>query len=168
MKNIIFILLVLFLVGCNNDDDYFVTEVYELPKEKTSLFDGYFYLNGAANNCIYLHRKENGLVDVESECQSLVSLNPRNRTYGQFPRVTINNVMVMNDEIRFTKNLNFSSSKSDIEEDQSGNDINGKKRVDFLLKYNNDGRLTMNIKVFKSNNNNNLNYIIVNRTFTEL
>lgn len=169
--------LMTFLVGCGETDYIYLpgeeitTEIEKeiiVEPEQMQAFTGYFNLNGPSTaNCIYLDEKIENVVDIESDCQSLVSVNPENGTLGQFPRVSQTNLLIINGEIRFTVDLNYTSG-NDIEEDVSGSNITGRRRTDFRIYFSDSGELKVNIKVYGSSNNNNLNEIVVNRTFTEI
>lgn len=162
-KNCI-VLVFLLVVGCGQDGDvYNVTEV----TENSELFQGYFQLNGGSTaNCIYLDQKTNGLVDLDSECQSLVTVNPQNKTLGQFPTLSRRNMIIIDGEIRQFFTLNFNSGH-DIEEDMSGANITGRRRVDMRI-FIKDDRLNIELKIYKNDNNDNLNEVVAVRRFKEL
>lgn len=140
--------------------------IVEVEKEHETLFAGYYNLDGPGNNCIYLDEKTPNVVDIESDCQSLTTVNPENDTIGQFPRITATNLNVIDGSIRYTHNLNFTNGH-DLEEDVSGDDIVGSRRVDVILE-NIDGRIKITIKVYQNANNSNLNQIVAERVFNEL
>lgn len=169
MKNF---LLVAFLFGITACDDKIYYQIQEQVKEEAEVklpFSGYFYLDGPDNtfNCIYLDEKQDGVVDIETDCQSLVSVNPENGTLGQFPSVSGTNFLVTKDrELRFTKNLRYTSG-NDLETDASGSNITGTRRTDFIFKFV-DYRLELTIIVYANANNDNLNAVVATRTFKEL
>lgn len=178
MKNVILSVLVIGLIGCEDVryevhpekviEKEIIKEVpVEIEKEHEFLYAGYFNLDGPSDaNCIYLDEKQPNVVDIETDCQSLVTINPENDTLGQFPSISASNLLVIDGEIRYTRNLNYSSG-NDIEEDVSGSNITGNRRTDFLFQKV-DNRLKLTIRIYKNANNNNLNYIVAERVFNEL
>ena len=137
-------------------------------KDRTGLLGGYYNLDGPANNCVYIDEQVRKTVyALTAECQSLVTVNPANQSLGQFPRLVFNNLVASDDgALRASRNLNFTSGH-DLEEDVSGRDVRGVKRVDIVLKLINN-KLIMQIKVFKNANNDNLNEVIIDREFKEI
>lgn len=139
----------------------------EVEKEHIPTFQGFYSLNGPSDaNCIYLDEKFPNIVDLESDCQSLVTKNPENNTLGQFPRLHISGLQVRNNEIRRTMNVRYDSG-DDIEEDVSGANISGTKRTDLLFQVV-DGKLKLTISIYKNADGSNLNEIVATRTFKEL
>ena len=175
MRKILIALIILNVFACNEGSKTFfqperVIEkeiIKEVSKKHEVLFAGYFNLSGPGNaNCIYLDEKIDNVVDIETDCQSLLSINPKNSTVGQFPGISGTNLLVVNGEIRFTRNVSYTTG-NDLEEDISGTDIVGSKRTDFLIQVLN-GRIKITITIFKAANNNNLNEIIAERIFNEI
>jgi hypothetical protein len=161
MKKLISLVMLVSLISCGDKVHNYA------PTEEPRVFDGYFLLDGPSDtNCIRLTQKFEHLVDLESECQNLLTINPQNDTIGQFPRISATNLVVIDGEIRFTRDLNFTSGQ-DVEEDVNGSNITGRKRVDFLIKVV-EGKLIMKISVFANQNNANLNEIVATRQFKEL
>lgn len=149
------------------DKNYYNASQVETSEGEYPRFAGYFNLDGASEvNCIYLDQRADNIVDIESDCQSLVTVNPENGTIGQFPRITATGLLVQSGEIRFTRDVNYTSG-NDIEEDVSGANITGKRRTDFIIRYVDD-KLNLRIIVYNSANNNNLNEIVAVRVFNEL
>lgn len=163
MKNLIsavlFVLTATTLFSCGKE---YVT--YTTPDDGLS-FDGQFYLSGSDANCITLNEIQPGVVDILSNCQSLVSENPENGTFGEFPRITRTNAFVQNGEIRFTVDLNYTSD-NDIEEDESGSNITGRRRTDVVVKFNDNNKLELTVDVWRDDNN--INNVIASRVFTEI
>ena len=166
MKNLAITFLLFSTTACG-DKVYQSFEQAKVDQERL-LFSGYFYLDGpdGSYNCIYLDEKAEGVVDIETDCQSLVSVNPENGTIGQFPSVSATSLIVDDQKLRFTRNMNYTSG-NDLEEDASGSNITGSRRTDFVIEFV-DGRLSIQISVYANSNNNNLNYIVAKRTFKEL
>lgn len=168
MRKLLVITTLLMMSSCGDKKYYneYVSEP-DVAAPESPKFSGYFVLDGGSDaNCIYLDQKAENVIDIESDCQSLVSVNPQNSTLGQFPTISASNLIVLDGAIRFTKNLNFTAG-NDLEEDVSGANITGSRRTDVLITFE-DSKLKLVIKVYKSANNNNLNEIIATRTFSEL
>lgn len=163
MKSILTVLILSMLVSCS-DDAEFITVVEEPKRE---FFQGYFNLQGpnGAINCIRLEEVDSK-VTLDSDCFSLVTKNPKNGTLGQFPRFSIKDKIVINEELRIVLDVNYNSGH-DIEEDSSGANITGTRRTDLLFRFI-EGKLRLNIKVYANKNNNNLNFIVAKRSFKEL
>ena len=64
-------------------------------------------------------------------------------------------------KVSFSKNVNYNSAKEDIEEDESGNDINGSKLTSFLLEKLEDEKIRLTITIYANSSNNNINYVDV-------
>lgn len=170
------LLLSLLVTSCNQlERHYYTTQKVEKEvKTKTTAdneerlaFSGYFNLDGGSDaNCIYLDEKVEGLVDIENDCQSLVSVNLENDTLGQFPTISASNLVVINNEIRYTRNLNYSSG-NDLEEDVNSDNITGSRCTDIFMKFV-DSRLQITLKIYENSNNNNLNSVVATRVFNEL
>ena len=123
--------LTLFVIACGEDITHqYRTEntyqTYEQPKSEEparQLFSGYFYLDGESTaNCIYLDEKISGVVDIESDCQSLITINPEDKSLGNFPTLSQSGLLVVADQIRFSKNINY-KSKDNVKEDISGDEV---------------------------------------------
>jgi len=174
MKNLICIVALGLTVACNERTIYqpkqetVIEKEVPVPfeKEHEAVFAGYYNLDGEGNNCIYLDEKAPNVVDIESDCQSLTTLNPQNDTIGQFPRISGTNYLVTKGAVRFTRDLNYTSGH-DIEEDVSGANILGKRRTDVVIEVV-DNRMRLTISVYSNSNNNNLNWIVAKRVFNEL
>lgn len=159
--------LLVLLSACGDDvTNYQVVENAE--SQGRQAFSGYFQLDGGSSvNCIYLDEKLPNVVDIESDCQSLVSVNPENGTLGQFPTITASGLLVINNKIELIRDLNYSSG-NDIEEDVSGSNVTGRRRTDMIFSFDEDGKLNVEIKVYKNRNNDNLNEVVVERIFKQV
>ena len=174
MKQLVVISMMFGLVAC--DDTVYEVQpekvierevIKEIPQEHETLFAGYFILDGPSDaNCIYLDEKIPNVVDIESDCQSLVSINPENNSDGQFPIITASNLPVIDGKIRYTRNITYTSGH-DLEEDVSGSNITGSRRTDVLIEIVDD-RLRLTLSIYENANNNNLNEIVAERVFNEL
>lgn len=167
-KLLTMLVLILAAISCGDEKNYYTEEIVNATNENSD-FSGYYVLSGPDEdtyNCIRLTQKSESLVDVESECQSLLTTNPENGTVGQFPTISQSNVLIVNGELRFTRNLNYTSG-NDIEEDKSGSNITGQRRTDVRIFFEDD-LLKVNITVYGNSNNNNLNDIDAERSFTEI
>lgn len=179
MKKLIMLTIAMSLVACKDTTVHtpervieIVKEVptevpVEVPVEHETLFSGYYNLDGGSDlNCIYLDEKAPNVIDLESDCQSLVTVNPENSTLGQFPVLNATNLLVSSGKVQFTRDITYTAGH-DIEEDASGIDILGKRRTDVTLKLV-DEKLVITIKIYANANNNNLNFIVAERVFNEL
>ena len=169
MRNVfmlfVFILVIVIVASCGKDNNYYIDS--SSPENSRLFYSGYFLLDGPSSvNCIYLDEKIENVVDIESDCQSLVTVNPKNNTYGQFPTITASNLQVINGEIRYTRNINYVAG-NDIEEDDNGSNITGSRRTDIFIKFVND-KLRIRLDIYEQSNNNNLNEIVATRYFNEL
>lgn len=160
MKNLLAATFTLFLLtSCGSDTEYLVQ-----TKEVAQQFEGGFNLpNGG-----YIEIKQgfNGLVEIESSQQKVFTINPENNTLGSLPRISERNLMPYNDTLYISKDLNYKTG-NDIEEDESGDNIRGKKKTDIELKIL-DGKLSIKFKIFSGESKNNPNFIIVNREILSL
>jgi hypothetical protein len=185
MKNLVCLFMLLVVIACQPEKkNYYNTTIEEKVEETLEVeqepevaeveeetvrreFSGYFNLSGPSDaNCIYLDEKVENVVDIETDCFSLVTENPKDNSLGEFPAISGSNLVVRDDEIRFTKNVNYTSG-NDIEEDATGSNITGSKRTDYRF-YFKDDRLTLTIKIYDSSINNNVNEVIATRIFKEL
>jgi hypothetical protein len=154
----LFFLVLAVLSSCGKD-------AILIQNSDTSLFNGQFYLSGSSTNCITLSEITPGIVDLLSDCQNLTTENPENGTFGEFPRITRNNMLVINNEIRFTTYLTFDGA-DDIEEDVSGSNISGRKKVDVLIAINENNNLELTIEVWDGDTN--INEVVATRKFTQI
>lgn len=160
-----YLLLALLVLGCGPEIKH---EYVTVAGNVDIKFEGYYYLDGGdgAVNCIYLDRVAENIVHLDSDCQSLVSVNPENKSLGQFPRITNYSNVIIDNKIRFTKNVTYSSG-NDLEEDVSGSNITGSRRTDVVIEHE-AGKLKLTIKVYKAANNSNLNSVVAVRVFREV
>lgn len=167
MKNVVLIIALFFMTiyfpSCGKDYNY-----YEINQETESR-SGFYYLDGPSeSNCIYLEEKFPGVFNLTSECQNLLTINPENDTIGQFPRITASNLLLNdNSDLIFSGTMNLTSG-NDIEEDESGDNLTGRKRFDAKISFNQDNKLTLKISVYAENNFDNLNFIVVEREFKQV
>ncbi|NVM46740.1 MAG: hypothetical protein HWN79_17675 [Candidatus Lokiarchaeota archaeon] len=161
MRYFILIMLVV-LIGCGDDHHYHVSN-----NTTPQSFDGYFLLDGASDaNCVRFTQKTETLVDLETECQSLLSTNPENDTIAQHPVVALTNLIIINGKMIHSRNINYLSGH-DIEQDVNGSNITGNHRTDFIFEFVDD-KLKLTIKIFDDANNNNINKLVATRVFNEL
>ena len=155
-----YIVLALLLMGCGKESIQYVTEQSE------PVIGGYYILDGPSDaNCIYIANKSPTLVDIETDCQNLLTINPENNSIGQFPIISATNLVVLNNEIRHSRNISYTSG-NDIEEDVSGSNITGTRRTDIFINMI-DGKLRIKMSIYQNANNNNVNNIVAERVFNE-
>ena len=163
MKYLMILIMSLMVTSCGEDNVYYV----EKDGEVMNSFQGYFTLDGPSTaNCIFLNQKAQFVVDIETDCQSLVSTNPQNSTLGQFPTISATNLVVIDGKINYTRNLNYTSGH-DLEEDVNGSNITGSRRTDIQIKFVGD-KLHIKLDIYDNANNANLNEIVATRIFNEL
>ena len=138
-----------------------VETIVEVPEVRQ--WEGIYYLDNGS--CLDLIETREGEVFVGYRCSDLVSINPENGTYGQFPKVKVGPLKPENRILRFSKNLNYNKDKGDIEKD-SGGDIDGRKRTDFTIEFVDD-MLKVTVLVYDNADMGNLNYIVAERVFSE-
>lgn len=156
MKKLLLILTFV-LTACGNDYTYIQDSV-------TSEFNGIFYVTGSDNNCIELTQNFDGLVDIATSCQKLVTVNPENDTLGEFPNISLRDQKIIDGKVRFTVYQNFTSDL-DVEEDVSGSNISGRKKVEGVLEFV-EGSLRLELRVFDDDTN--LNFVVAERVFEEV
>lgn len=154
MKYLLVVLISVLFVSCGDTKKYYVEE--DNPK-----FEGSFYLE---NNSYIELAKSGDYVHIISSGQLLTTVNPNNNTYAELPKVS-GKYRVVDGEIKFTKNLNFTSG-NDVEEDDNGRDIRNQRRVDVRIYYNN-GKLTLKYSIYSDRLNNNANEIVAVRELTQ-
>lgn len=160
MRQFLLILITLSFASCGKRV-YNNTKTVTEYKEVSQLFEGRFYLSN--NSYIELYQSGD-MVHVSSHGQLLTVVNPENDTFGEMPRISGNYVLV-EDKIRFSKNLNYRDG-NDIEEDLSGNNIRGHKRTDVTIEMV-DEKLQITIEIYSNKSNSNVNRIIAKRVLTE-
>tara|TARA_R100001086_G_scaffold245229_1_gene175885 strand:- start:968 stop:1462 length:495 start_codon:yes stop_codon:yes gene_type:complete len=164
MKNIIIliasVLAILSFNSCGRKvNDYFYQQV--VPQD----FEGVYYFDNGGS--IELLTASDGEVTILSQGQLLVSTNPQNDTFGTHPKFSAVGLEPQRNELRLVKDLNYNAGQ-DLEEDQTGNNITGKKKTEILIEMLDYGKLRITIKIYSDSINNNANYVIAVRTFTSL
>lgn len=164
MKNLFLASLIgLTLVSCGDKvyNREGITNTVEV--EKVSEYTGTWYnYDGGEYEIV---ADDLGRFDINNK-DYLISVNPDNDTFATHPRVSRNDEYPMLDgSIRFSLNVNYSSSAGDVEQD-AGGDIDGKRRTDYVFKLNEDATvLTVTINIYSASINNNSNYIVATRNF---
>ena len=98
-----------------------------------------------------------------SSLVQIVSVNPENGTLGEHPHFTITDQFLSQDgTLYFTTNITYGGG--DLEEDISGSNITGRRRTDFIVKFL-DSEVNLTIKVYEDEVNDNINAVILNRTY---
>lgn len=92
----------------------------------------------------------------------LTSINPESGDLGEHPKTTITDKFLSNNGLLFySVNVNYSSG--DLEHDVTGSNITGIRRTDFIFQWQ-ENKLIVNIQIYESPKNNNVNSVIANRT----
>ena len=148
-------LIMLTLIGCNNDDNYYLLEdsTRDLPKV--------FY--GDYGSEIEATVNAQGQVQFLHN-QSLISINPENSTFAVHPRVSSARKFLNNQVLVDRRDITYTSG-NDIEQDVSGSNITGKKLTLTTYTLRDDGSLLIKIEIFSDELNNNPNFIIATREF---
>lgn len=153
----------LFLVGCG--DEYLVTNHLPPTDDDISYEGVYFFEYGGV---LELVESADGDITVIQGNQSLTSVNPEDDTFAHHPRIRGENLELHGDFLFLSRDENYSSSSHDVEEDESGANITGKRRTDYLFELLDDGGLKLTITIFSDRTNSNANYIHAVRVFTGL
>lgn len=159
-KAILFIGCLLTLASCGSD--YIVAENHAEVAQK---FEGVYFLSN--NSFIEIVQDHENKLALLRKGQSLNSVNPENGTLGTFPILSDDELLVFNGVVRFSKDVNFDSSRHDIEEDQSGANINGRRRVDVELRKTAAG-IRIRIQVYANRSNDNINWVVVDRVLESI
>ena len=153
------ILLLLLLMSCGKQTEYVTTEI-------NNNLTGYYILDGGSSaNCIYISQKTENVIDIEADCQELVTVNPENNSLGQFPIITATNLIAVDRVVRYSRNLTYTSGQ-DIEEDVNGANITGSRRTDIVVDFSND-KMKLTISIYENANGANINEIVAERVFNE-
>lgn len=154
----LFFLLLASFTSCGKD--HHTVEYNTIEEVQDDLDAVYFFDDGGT---IEITQDQYNRVTVHVLDQ-LTSLNPENQTFGEHPRTNINDQFLSEDgTLYFSTNVNYNSG--DLEHDTTGANITGTRRTDFTFSFEND-ELKVNIKVFSSQKNANVNFIVLNRTLT--
>ena len=150
-----FLLILSSMTGCG-DNTYLRQEIVI----GNDLDATYFFPLGGS---VEVSQDQYGRVSV-AMLDYITSINPENGTYGEHPKTNISDRFLTQDKtLYFSQNVNYNSG--DLEQDVSGANITGTKRTDFTYKWIGD-KLELNIKIFNSEKNDNINSIILDRTYT--
>lgn len=175
MKKLIAIVGLLVLVSCGNDEvllqtvekEVEVLKEVEVTKEvyKAQDFEGFYFCDN--NSSLELLTDHNNRVTFDTYGQSMNSINPQNDTLGTHPVISERDVLIKGNRLIIPpKNYNYSSSTYDIEEDDTGSNITGKKRTDVIVEKSNDDSITVEFVIYSNAINQNINWIVANRKFT--
>lgn len=162
LKNILILTgmttLLLNITSCGKVKKY--EEVYQVVESQE--FEGEYPLQD--NGFIQILEDDNGFVYIQSSRQSLTTINPENSTFGEFPRLS-GKYMPIDGVIRISKNMNYRDG-NDIEEDESGSNVRGQRRTDITIGFV-DEALSIRVQVYSNKINDNVNFIVVDRTIKE-
>lgn len=156
---ITFLVALASITSCGKVKKY--EEVYQVVESQE--FEGEYPLQD--NGFIQILEDDNGFVYIQSSGQSLTTVNPENSTFGEFPRFS-GKYMPIDGVIRISKNINYRDG-NDIEEDESGSNVRGQRRTDITIGFV-DETLTIRIQVYSNKINDNINFIVVDRTIKEI
>ena len=128
-------------------------------KEKQK-FEGLFFFDLGGE--VELIQDSRGQVDFVM-VDELTTINPENQTNAFIPRFNISNLVVHNGKLTKTLDVNYTSG-ADIEEDITGNNINGRKRTDIEITKEGN-KIRLKLKIYDNETNNNANFIVAEREF---
>lgn len=162
MKKLLVCLLLITACGKHDLSKYRILEK-EIEVEKLvpvkQDFEGVYYFDNGSS--IELVVSADGEVTILRDRYNLVFKNKLNSDYGTFPVVVKENLEPGNESIRFSVDVNFgSSSQYDLERDDTGSNITGTHKVDFVIAKQSDGKIKLTITVYEGRINNNLNKVI--------
>jgi len=162
-----YLVLLLILVACGKDTHKETNtekpvEV-EVPVEVTQDFEGFYRLQNGGT--IEFIADSEDKITVVSSGQVVVSQNPENGTFGEHPRISGAELLVIDKSLRWSVNVNYTSGQ-DIEEDISGSNITGTKKTNYYIYYEND-KLVIEISIWQSKIGDNINSIIAHRVIKE-
>lgn len=160
------LLVLLVTVGCGDDLHYSYpekeTEVIkevEVIKEIEQSFEA-FYECDHGGFIDLVKDSENNLIVTR---QDLRSINPKNATLGQHPKINVSGSIESDGKITIPgRNYNYSSSTYDIEEDVSGSNITGQHATDIEIKDAGDG-IEISFVIYQGKINGNLNSVVAER-----
>lgn len=137
-----------------------VTKQYYTQEEQQKLFTEIVYLENGGKISFYRNFDNN---TVRIETQNLTTINPENNTLGLLPNIN-RTIMILHNELRYSFDANYTSGM-DIEQDTNGQNIQGRKRTDIKIFYDN-GVLKVEYLIYSDSTNNNANFIVARRELT--
>ena len=153
----------LLITSCGKN---YVTKEVVIQKEVQQVvqeFEGaYFLENGSI---IELITDSSGDVTIKRFGQQVLSENPQNGTIAEHPKIVGESIQVFNGQLAWSKNVKYNSGH-DVEEDISGNNINGVKKTDYNIKFENK-KLVLSITIWNNKSKNNINKVIAKRLIKE-
>jgi hypothetical protein len=150
---IFLIICMLSFQSCGNNTEY---RYLNQPFEGTYLMDN--------NSAIEMITGEDGEVTILTAGQLLVSINPKNETFGTHPKLNKTGLEPVAGVISFVKDMNYTSGM-DLEEDVNGANIRGKRMTDVLIQQLPGDRIRITIKIYSDRIKNNPNFIVAVRVF---
>ena len=166
MRKLKLFCLGLFLISCGDRIERevkYLDRIVEVETTKEFSFAGNYFLSN--NSFIKVLEDVDGFVYIQSNKQLLTTINPKNGTFGEMPKFSTE-LYPVGGKLKITLNLNFTDG-NDIEEDVTGSDIRGSKRVDIEITKNSENLLVVKFQVYKNQINKNVNYIIAERIFVQ-
>lgn len=152
------------ITSCGKDYEY-VTKNRTVTVVETQEFEGLYRFDFGSQ--IELIQGENGRITVVSSGQLLTSINPQNNTFAQHPTINKRDLEAIDGLIRFSQNFNYTDG-NDVEVDLTGANIRGQRRTDVEMYFNESGKFVLTLVIYSDKINNNTNFVVAERTFTEL
>lgn len=148
------------LFSCGDEITYQTfEEIKQEYEEPTKDLAGYYYLENGGE--IEILKDHFGRYTI-TQMDYVVTVNPKNDTYAIHPKTNISDrFMTESKEIKFSVDVNY-TNQYDVEEDISGNNVQGKRKTNFVYKLKDDS-LEIFIQIYSDETKNNPNYIVVER-----
>lgn len=162
MKIILFSMF-LGLVSCGNDVHQHITHVSE--GHESQMFEGRYDL--PYGGFLEVLADGDDQLTFLAEDQRILLKNPKNGTLGTFPKIHDENVAYMGNYFIIARDFNF-TEHNDLEEDVSGDNIRGLHYAVITGSMRDDGRLSLNFKVYSGRLSSNPNFLRLNRTIRSL
>lgn len=145
------------LIGCGDkvtNQQYFVTE-----EGVRQSFEGVHHFE--YGSFIEIMESDSKLQVTDSY---FVFKNKISEQFGEAPKIrfSVDKAKVNKTRVCITKNLKFTSGH-DLESDDTGSNITGKRKVDVCLKSLGEGKIEFEFQIYQNELNNNINKVIFSR-----
>jgi len=169
-KNFLQINIMIFLlVGCGDE----IVDVVEVPVVETvevpvaqDFENVYFFDN---SGFIEFVQSSDNEVTILREGFNLIIQNLLNETFANFPFFGQENLEVKDGIIKVARDINYrTSSRYDLEEDVSGDNITGRKFTTIKIEKLEGAKIRLDIKIYDNPKSNNLNFVIFERVIESL
>lgn len=156
------LLLVLFTaiaVSCGDDVQVF----NQYSQLSSSDFEGFYECENGSR--VELIADFADRITFETIGQSFNSVNPENGTLGTHPVIADRDVLILGNQLMLApRDYNYTDG-NDIEEDNSGSNIRGRRRTDIKVSLLTERDLQVSFQIYDNRSNDNINGIAASRTF---